>query len=236
MLYKENLKVQKQDGRRFAVFTLVSLLLFAATSAFLAWNLRAQGQIAGWVDHTNSVIEQSQQLLNLFVDAETGERGFLITGAERYLEPYDRAIAELPDRRRELRRLTIDNPVHQTRLDRLDRLARTSMNTLTDVVQTYRDHGREAARSVVLTDIGKNSMDEIRSLLANLQMEERELLRTRLRRRGVNQTATAFGAAASSLLGLFFLSVSSSQQRRRAAEKLSLLRSEQELRIMRNAG
>src|ERR1041385_4270939 len=53
---------------------------------------------ADWVKHTILVQREVANLLTLLLDAETGERGFIVTGDEQFLEPYERAIAVFPTR------------------------------------------------------------------------------------------------------------------------------------------
>ena len=67
---------------------LFSLLLIGILSYA---NTRKLVQTAGWVTHTHQVLEANAQILSLLKDAETGQRGYLITGEQRYLEPYNRS-------------------------------------------------------------------------------------------------------------------------------------------------
>ena len=74
---------------------------------------------AGWVDHTHKVLENLATLLQGLVDAETGQRGYMITGDEAYLEPYHVALGVIDQDVKELRDLTKDNPNQQRRLEAL---------------------------------------------------------------------------------------------------------------------
>ncbi len=65
------------------------------------------------------MIEKLEEILKLLDDAETGQRGYVITGEPRYLEPYHSSRAVIDQRLREVRYLTRDNPRQQHRLDRL---------------------------------------------------------------------------------------------------------------------
>ena len=200
----------------------------------MASQIRTQGEVTGWVDHSHAVIERTRKLLELFLDAETGERGFLLTGEERYLEPYNDARAVLTGRRERLRQLTADNTRQQQRLARLAVVGDLKLTELAKNIRLYRDAGGEAARKVALTDRGQGSMDEIRSLLAQVEAEERTLLRERLQRRHRTAANVAVGASVSTILGLFFLFMTSRQRPRGfAAERLVSQRNRQELQIMR---
>src|SRR6478752_1435119 len=69
-----------------------------------------------WVMHTDRVIAELESTLSALIDAETGERGFIITGDETYLEPYQTAIGQIDRHLQAVRNLTIDNPSQQERI------------------------------------------------------------------------------------------------------------------------
>jgi CHASE3 domain sensor protein len=69
-----------------------------------------------WVAHTHQVVAQLSAVLSTVQSAETGQRGFIITGDERYLDPYNAALQRLNDDLRDLRQLTVDNPEQQRRV------------------------------------------------------------------------------------------------------------------------
>ena len=106
-------------GRRLAVgFGLAGLVLliiafvsFRTTSGLVENN--------GLVSHSHQVEVKLGDLLTELVDAETGQRGFIITGDENYLAPYQAALGALPTTRESVRQLTADNPDQQRRLDAL---------------------------------------------------------------------------------------------------------------------
>src|SRR5580692_3994716 len=71
------------------------------------------------VAHSHLVLEDLVHLLSLMKDAETGQRGFVITGDDAYLEPYAEALPNVPKTVANLRSLTADNPHQQRRLDEI---------------------------------------------------------------------------------------------------------------------
>src|SRR5947207_2115721 len=75
---------------------------------------------AVWVDHTQKVLEKLALFLQGLVDAETRQRGYMITGDEAYLEPYHSALAVIDQDIKELKDLTKDNPNQQRRLEMLE--------------------------------------------------------------------------------------------------------------------
>ncbi len=72
------------------------------------------------IEHDAKVIANARQLLTLVVDMETGERGFIITGKEEFLEPYDDAVASFADLLDEEKALVSDNPAQLRRLEMIE--------------------------------------------------------------------------------------------------------------------
>ena len=114
------------------------------------------------VTHTLRVINASGALLSIIESAETGERGYLLTGEERYLQPYQAALSSYRQASRNLRDLTLDDGVQQARIDKLDRLVDSKLAGLSRGIALYRTKGRDAALALVFMGEGKLAMDEIR--------------------------------------------------------------------------
>ena len=93
------------------------------------------------VAHMDSVKAELNKLLSALVDAETGERGFIITGEESYLEPYDRARNVIPTETYQVRTLTTDNPDQQTDLERLTALTDIKLRELAEAIRQRRESG-----------------------------------------------------------------------------------------------
>jgi len=131
------------------------------------------------VEHTIEVLLESERLVSMLKDAETGQRGYLITGEPRYLEPYQRARENQGAIFDALKKLTSGNPEQQVRLVDLEPLLREKDIELRETINLRRDNGFEAAREVVATDRGKQTMDEIRVLIAQIEATELALLANR---------------------------------------------------------
>jgi methyl-accepting chemotaxis protein len=129
--------------------------------------------------HSYHVLQKAEQVSKLLVDAETGQRGYLLTGEDRYLEPYNNAIQTMDPVIAELTQLTADNPRQQARLDTLRGKVREKLDELAGTITLRRDQGEQAAVAVVLTDRGKKVMDEIRGTLDQFEQEENALLQQR---------------------------------------------------------
>ena len=163
-------------ARRLSVvgFAIAGVVLLA-----LAWlsqrQMVALEEARRLVAHTLLVREEAEIVLSLLKDAETGQRGFLITGDPKYLEPYDGALDLLPVHIRQLRSLTEDNPVQKANLDRLDTLITAKLQELETTIGIRRRQGLPAVLPIVSSNVGKRTMDTIRALMATVRQEEDRL-------------------------------------------------------------
>ncbi|SEU09529.1 response regulator [Stigmatella erecta] len=159
----------------FVIAALAVLLI-----ALLSYrSLDSQVRSGELVTHTLEVVERLKGLLSLSKDAETGQRGFLLTGVESYLDPYDSASRAIPLQIQELRGLLADNPSQQRRLGELERLLTEKLGELNETISIYRAGKTETALKMVRTDRGKALMDRIRQTVEEMEQEERGLLAAR---------------------------------------------------------
>src|SRR5229473_10027 len=132
-----------------------------------------------WVDHTCQVRRELADLLSELKDAETGQRGYIITGKESYLDPYKSALARTKAVSDDVLKLTADNPSQQRRLASLAPLMASKLAELQQTIDVRRTDGLDAAIKVVASDSGKAVMDQIRGLIAEADHEEANLLQRR---------------------------------------------------------
>ena len=141
--------------------------------------LEARQQAAQSVTHTMQVLERAQQLLTTIADAETGQRGFLLTNEDRYLEPYTEAQTQVEGELRDLTALTADNPDQRVRLDELAQLIKRKMDELAQTVALARVSESKRALELVRSDIGRDAMERIRVVVSQIEGAERQLLAMR---------------------------------------------------------
>jgi CheY-like chemotaxis protein/CHASE3 domain sensor protein len=139
-------------------------------------SLQATAASAQNLAHSVEVLTDLESLLSTLKDAETGQRGYLLTGEEKYLEPYTNAQAELPRELRRVRPLLSDRAAQLRRLEILESVAQQKMDELQSTIVERRAGRAEAALAVVRTDRGKLYMDRIRSVVADMETAERELI------------------------------------------------------------
>ena len=169
------------------------------------------------------------KLLLAAVDAETGERGFIITGNDSYLEPYNRGRSEIAAALAHTRELTAANHDHQADMDRLAALAGVKLQELEDALEQRRRAGFAAAQAVVATNRGKRTMDEMRTVVDRIQTREDTLLASRVQRaeqsyrvaRLARLTTTALALVVST--ALFVVSYRHGAARERAAQTANRL-------------
>ena len=130
--------------------------------------------VAGWAylrDHSHqqsierdrSLIVTSERLLSTLKDVETGERGFIITGRDVYLEPYKAGLASVPSQ--EARVAALVGP----EAERLTSLVADRLIEAGEGIATYREKGAAAGAASIDTGLGKGLMDRIRAETARLQ-------------------------------------------------------------------
>ena len=110
-------------GAKISIGFLLALALLLGISVIASRNTRALIETNRWVVHTHEVIAALDQVLSELRDAETGQRGYLITGEEPYLEPYHAAAGVVQHTIEELQQLTADNPGQQQQIAALQPLS-----------------------------------------------------------------------------------------------------------------
>ena len=166
-------------GYKLAVAFGLILTVQLLVGALAHHNLSVLGTSSLWVSHTEDVILKLEQLDSALADAESGQRGYLITGVDEYLAPYNQALGDIEDNIAAVRGLTADNPNQQRRLDTLEPLVDSKLVELRQTIELRRESGFEAAREVVFTNIGKRAMEGVRQTLAEMVREEEYLLSKR---------------------------------------------------------
>ena len=171
----------------------VAILVVLVATLFIGLsNLRNVHSTSEAVAQTYSVRLALEQLLTTMVDAETGERGYIITGAPAYLEPYDRARAEISQQVTQLQNLTAPNREQQADLERLSEAIAVKLRELDDAIRERRESGLMSAQARVATNVGKRTMDGIRQIVTRMEAREDELLMLR-----TAQAAQSYGVARS---------------------------------------
>ncbi|UAL12603.1 response regulator [Caulobacter segnis] len=178
------------------------VLAFFVVSGVIAYrNVQTLRVNSQRIWHTHDVLISIDELLSTMQDAETGQRGYLLTGNDKYLEPYQVAVTDVATKVEALGALTRDNSVQQDNLGLLKRHITAKLAELDQTVTLRRNNNAQAALAIVAADRGKIEMDAVRRQLAVMQQEENRLRDIRLAEMdGAYQTAL-FSGVLSGLLG-----------------------------------
>jgi CheY-like chemotaxis protein/CHASE3 domain sensor protein/putative methionine-R-sulfoxide reductase with GAF domain len=156
-----------------------AIIFLVLIAGFSYRNTEALVENAQSVAHTHEVTETIQNMLSEVKDLETGQRGFLLTGANDYLEPFEKALATLDETLDRLQKLTADNPREQQRIAEIRDLKNQKIDELKHTIQLRREKGLNAALEIVRNNSGKVIMDKIRIVASEMKIEEEGLLKIR---------------------------------------------------------
>jgi signal transduction histidine kinase/CheY-like chemotaxis protein len=170
-----------QPLRSLLPLALGFLLLLGTASVAAYLSIRGE-EATRQVQQTLEIDSQLNQIQTLVTDAETGQRGFLLTGRLTYLDPYVTARRELGPALDRLAAVTAANPVQQRAIANLRTEIATKLGELQQTVDLRVANRPDAALAIVNSDTGKETMASIRGILAGMSEEERRLFAQRTAR------------------------------------------------------
>ena len=144
------------------------------------------------VQHTHEVLENLQDMLSAIQSVESSYRGFVITGNEQSLQPYQDSVLRSEQEETIIRKLTVDNPIQQRQIPVLIKLADQKIQDADTVINLRRTKGLEAATDSIRVGKGQRLMDEFQGVVREMQDEELRLLapRNAYAKRRLGQTKT----------------------------------------------
>ena len=179
-----------------------AVLFFLASGAVSYSNVQVLQADNDRITHSHDVIAALDSLISTLQDAETGQRGYLLTGDQKYLQPYQDALAQVPSELDGVATLTRDNPTQQANLAQLRPHVQAKLAELKQTIDLRRAGQEAAALTVVRTDRGKVEMDAARRQLGVMSQEESRLRQLRLdEMQQASRTATVSGILAA-ILGI----------------------------------
>jgi signal transduction histidine kinase len=144
---------------------LGALLLIVGFNLWLVSQARVYSDIVSLSRQERSAIVD---LSNMMDDAETGQRGYLLTGDKAYLEPYRDSEGRIPGQVEKLRQLTADDPTQSEIAAKLEPTIATKMAELRETIDLYDAGRRDEALALVKSDRGKKTMDQARRYFGTL--------------------------------------------------------------------
>jgi methyl-accepting chemotaxis protein len=171
-------------GKKIIAGFVAPLVILLAVVGIGYWTTYRLIDTAGWVAHSHQVLENLEALLSTLKDAETGQRGYLLTDKESYLEPYQTAHDAWEPTYNTLTTLTSDNEEQQGRLKELKPALVRKFAELDKTIDLRKRQekgpmGADAALELVKSDAGKTDMDLVRKLVKAMNDTERALLAQR---------------------------------------------------------
>jgi PAS domain S-box-containing protein len=190
---------------RGTVVAMIPVIGLMATLTTWAWTRTQARALNDWIDHTQSVIAASDRLMLTALNAETGVRGYVITGDESFLEPYNSARQDFPQKVQVLKSLITDNPTQRQRLTQITERMEQQFNLFQRRVDLRRQFDSQILeRDAKLPYEGKALMDDVRQRLVEFQTEEQQLLEDR--QQDLDAVWNLIAAAVWSIGGLSILS------------------------------
>lgn len=212
-----------RESKQAPSLTIAGLLVLATLIVSGVASYRATARVIvneRLVAHTLRVIAELHTMRGLLIDAETGERGYLLTRDPAYLTPYNQALADISAHLERLASLTANNPPQQQRVAMLRRLAAQRLEILKSTIHLEQQGRHTAATGVLLSGQGKEKMDQVRGMFDETLTEEDRLLQERSAdsQQIARQASVTFSLAslAAVLLVLGFYLVARREVRKRA--------------------
>lgn len=147
----------------------VSIAIAVVIALLAYWSGQAANAEREQLDTTQQVAKLNADLLSALKDAETGQRGFLLTGQERYLEPYNQAVASIPQTIERLASATQNRSEQRAQVGMLQPLVSQKLAELQSTIDLRRANKISEALAIVQTDRGKEYMDRIRVVCSEIE-------------------------------------------------------------------
>lgn len=191
-------------ARRTISFLAAGVLALLAIVAVSAWLSARTAQHAEEAVVERNIRALTTNLLAATIDAETGQRGYLLTNEARYLGPFERAQPRLRGDLAKLRELVAEDPAQLAAVNELATVLDAKMAELTETIEQAKAGRRDVAIQTVLSDRGRLLMENARSQLARLISNAEERVAARLQAVNEGAEILAWVTAAGSLLIVLF--------------------------------
>lgn len=156
-------------------FFLAVGLFMLVLDAYMSFSL--VDKYSSSIQQKNKKIEDIanfKEYLSELKDVETGQRGFIITGDQKYLEPYEQGLTYLNSK--ETQDFLEQSKIPLEESKQLNALTSVKINELKMIVDKYNSSGFQAAKDEVSNNFGKNTMDKIRDLINNIISSKQQAL------------------------------------------------------------
>ncbi|MGC4002347.1 MAG: CHASE3 domain-containing protein [Pirellulales bacterium] len=160
---------------------LAAVLIMFVVSGIVAYlNTRTLRETSVSVTRTHEVLVALTDVLSLVKDAETGQRGYIVTGQESYLQPHSTAVNLLDKKLAEIESYGDEFPELKDRMAGLRANLDLKLKELAETIDVRRSQGFEAAQLIVVSDRGRDAMERIRRDIREMQIAVRSVRNQRL--------------------------------------------------------
>lgn len=160
---------------------LAVVMMFFIVSGLIGYsNIQMLRENSRNVAHTHEVITSLDELLSILKDAETGQRGYVLTGNQKYLKPYNDAIQAVGEQIAKVDMLIEDRPEEQARMEQAKVHIKNKIAELQQSIDLRAAQGFAAAMALVETDSGRIDMEAIRTQIRLMKGQENEIRSDRL--------------------------------------------------------
>ncbi|MEI7976578.1 MAG: CHASE3 domain-containing protein [Betaproteobacteria bacterium] len=166
-------------GKKIAAGFALSFVLMATIGVVAYRSINTLSNTSQMVAHTHLVLEHIDDVFSALQDAEIGGRGFIITGDESFLKPYQNAEIKIVSLVNDLRELTADNPSQQKRIAQAEPIILTKLSLIKRYIEMRKSRDTEKVTKLVQTGVGQKIMDDLRNIFVDMEREERILLKQR---------------------------------------------------------
>jgi len=174
--------------KRTIFFLFVAVIALISIVVIFYYNDQKVKSTNDWVEHTQEVLRKNDNIFLDILNIETGSRGYLLTGNEAFLSPFNAAVAAINRNLSELTVLTKDNPNQQLRIDSLKKMAQERLVFTKYTIDVRKQSGLNEAAKLVASGKGKILTDKIRNTIADINSEEFHLLKLRKKENGDSNT------------------------------------------------
>ncbi|MEI9894958.1 MAG: PAS domain S-box protein [Chthoniobacter sp.] len=229
--------IEKKIFAGFGFALVVSVLISLATYR----NNQSLVETRRQMVVTQQVLRSLKQILATVTDAETGTRGFLLTGDEAFLEPFNAATGRIAPDLQRVRLATRNDEAVQPRLAQLEEFTRNELQLLSQVVGLRRESGFDVARDLPVLREGKARMGAIRNVIAEIEGDELTVLNNHevavRRKTTMNLVTVLVGSFATvGVLGLVYFLTRLDMGERRRVEATLRETEEFKTRVLESSG
>ncbi|HAA27335.1 MAG TPA: hybrid sensor histidine kinase/response regulator [Cyanobacteria bacterium UBA8553] len=167
--------------KKTAVMLGLASVILVSLNFIFYWSFIKQKETSERVNQSQQTLQKIQGILSAIKDAETGQRGYLLTGRETYLEPYNRAIKTINPQIKELKSLLFSDSIQQQQLSIIEPLIQKKITELKETVDLNKNQNIKTAKQIVLTNQGQEFMVQIRIVIQKMESQESKNLQTWLK-------------------------------------------------------